>query len=395
MTESYEDHQKRMNRERQRRFYAANKDRIKEQKIKDRADLKAFREGNKPASPSPPTPATAPVVQRQVQPEVVANNRLKIKVKKVIFSENVVIQKLKEYPMDSEATRDQYIKTTKKLFRITGCPDLGNCLKNFEKIKNEIETAKQVRDPTEVYGLNSKKTDYEIIVWLIDHFEIKIPLETKQKYKEIFAIYKVKSVELQKKKQANEETVGKGSMPPVNTITNKVEKKYGEDSKQFLIVLFYKNAPMRDDFGSLIVVQSLRKNDNTNQNYVVVPRQENQKCTLVIQKYKTDKLYGILKFQLDQKTSTLLRNYIKKKKVEYDSRLFPEYKNGKMSSYISNFMKSCGFVGDGGVNFLRHAIFSEDVNGRNLSAEEIVRLSHRAGHSVVAHYGYVRKVVDM
>ena len=46
MTESYEEHQRRINRERQKRFYAANKDRIKEQKIKDRADLKKFKEYN-------------------------------------------------------------------------------------------------------------------------------------------------------------------------------------------------------------------------------------------------------------------------------------------------------------------------------------------------------------
>ena len=390
MSESYEERQKRINRERQQRFRAANKERLAEERAKDREVVRKYKQGL--ALPPPP----APIVQSV--PVVVPNNKDKNKTKKTTkttFSEEVVIKMVTEYPNMKESTRTEYIKTVKKLFRVTKCPDLASCLKNFDKIKHEIETAKQVVNPTEGYGLNSKKTDYQIILWLIDHLHITIPPETRQKYNEIFAVYQQKSIQLTKEKENNKNR-GQGAVPPIDTIMKTVEAKFGENSKQNMVANFYRNAPMRDDFAGLIVISSIRKNENSETNYAIVPTRENQKCTLVIQKYKTQKLYGVLKFQLDDKTSTILRNYIKKKKIEYDKKLFPEYTKDVMSSYISTFMKKCGFALDeGGINFLRHSIVTDEFKDHeNLSAEDKVRLSRRLWHSVVAQYRYLRQLDD-
>ena len=391
MSESYEERQKRINRERQQRFRLKNKEKLAVERAKDREIIRKYKQNE---IPPPPAPAPAPVV---VQPQDIIlhkDKRRTIKVKKTIFTQEVVIQKLTDYqPMKSENTRANYIRDAKGLFRITGCPDLGSCLKNFDKIKHEIETARQIKDPTKFYDVNSKKQFIQSIVWLLTHFDIKIEPEVRQKYDEYFAIYKQLSNDLREEKQGKKE-LGEGAVPPVNTILKSVEDKFGENSKQFMIASFYKNAPMRDDFAGLVVIPSIRKNENSNTNYVIVPRQENQKCTLVIQKYKTDKLYGILKFQLDDKTTSLLRNYIKKHKIEYDGKLFPEYSKDSMSSYVSSFMKKCGYTGEGGINFLRHAIATEDFQKNNLTAEEKVKLSRRLGHSVVANYNYLRKVAD-
>jgi len=288
MSESYEERQKRINRERQQRFRAANKERLSEERAKEREIVRKYKQGL--ALPPPP----APVVQ-QPAPVVVPKTN-KTKTKKIIFSKDVVIQMVKEYPNMKESTQVEYIKTVNKLFRINDCADLSTCLKHFEKIKQGIETAKQLVKPTEVYGLNSKKTDYQII---------PIPPETKQKYNQIFAVYQQKSIQLTEERKKNKKT-GQGAVPPVDTIMKTVEAKFGENSKQNMTGNFYRNAPMRDDFAGLIVISSIRKNDNSETNYAIVPTRENQKCTLVIQKYKTDKLYGILKFELDNKTSTLL-----------------------------------------------------------------------------------------
>ena len=387
--ESYEERQKRINRERQQRFRSKNKARLAEERAKDREIVRNYKNQHQPVPP-----ASAPEVQPQ---DIVLHKdkRRTIKVKKTIFTEDVVIQKLRDYqPMKSETTREQYIRDAKGLFRVTGCPDLGGCLKNFEKIKHEIETARQKKDPTKTYGVNQKKQFIQSIVWLLTHFEIKIEPETRQKYDEYFAIYKQLSLELGKEKIEKKERGG-GAVDSVNTILKKVEDKFGESSKQYMIASFYKFAPMRDDFAGLVVIPSIRNNDNSKMNYCIVPRQEKQKCTLVIQKYKTDKLYGILKFQLDNKTSTLLRNYIKKRKVQYDGKLFPEYKKDAMSSYISGFMKKVGYLGEGGINYLRHAVVTEEFKDHeNLTAEEKVKLSRRLAHSVVAQYQYLRQIAD-
>ena len=65
-----------------------------------------------------------------------------------------------------------------------------------------------------------------------------------------------------------------------------------------------------------------------------------------------------------------------------------------MSSYIRNFVKSCGYTGEGGINFLRHSIASEDFNKHNLTAEEKVKLSRKLGHSIVAQLNYIRQIAD-
>jgi hypothetical protein len=73
-----------------------------------------------------------------------------------------------------------------------------------------------------------------------------------------------------------------------------------------LVTSFYKDAPMRDNMGGLVVIPSIRNNDNSETNYAIVPRQPDKKCVLVFNEYKTDKKYGQLKFTLNDKNSALL-----------------------------------------------------------------------------------------
>jgi hypothetical protein len=382
--ETYEQKNKRLSRERSARYRAANRERLAEERKINKEILKAYKEG-KELPPPPPAPVVQPVV-----PAVVVNK--KTNNKKVVFTQDVVIQKLKELDIAKEKTRKKYINDIKTVFTITQCPDLGSCLKQFDKIKKELDNAKQKKDPTKDYSINSKKAFIQSIVFIIDKLEIPLDPELRKKYVEYFAVYKVKSSDLTKEKKDSEQLTS-GAVVPFHSIQKNVIDKYGEDSKQNLILSFYKFAPMRDDFGSLEVIASSRNDKDSTTNYLLIPRQDKQNCSLVINSYKTDKRYGVLKFKFDKTTSDLVRKYVKKNNIEYNSKLFPENKSGELSSYIGKFLKTAN-VAEGNINYLRHVIFTEDLNRYDLTPEEIVRLATRAGHSVVAHYQYVRKLIE-
>jgi hypothetical protein len=380
MTQTYEEKVKEQNKMRQRKFYAANKERIKDKKKQDRADLKAFRSGDKVQSSPPPEPES-PVHQ----PAVVEQSRST----KILYNQDVIMKMIQNSTTLSDETKERYRKEVKALFRVTKCDDLLKCLSNFKKIKKELETSKMIIDPTKTYSVNTIKKFIEGVLVIIDKIGVPVKNDIANQYRELLEIYKLNSTAKREAEQAAKEA-GAGAIVFIDTILEKVEEKFGKNSKQYLVTSFYKDAPMRDNMGGLIVIPSIRQNDNSKTNYAVVPRKGD--CILVFNQYKTDKRYGQLKFTLNKQTSELLRNYINKHGVTYDNKLFPEYSKGKMSSFIGGYLKKCGFE-DGNINYIRHSVATEDFDKHNLTPEEKVRLSRKMAHSVVCSYHYIRKIV--
>jgi hypothetical protein len=379
MTQTYEEKVKEQNKMRQRKFYAANKERIKEKKKQDRADLKAFRSGDRVQS-SPAPERESPVQQLAV----VEQSRST----KILYNQDVVLKMIEDSTFSDEI-KERYRKEVKALFRVTKCGDLLKCLSNYKKIKKELETSKMIIDPTKTYSVNTIKKFIEGVLVVIDKVGVPVKNDVANQYRELLDIYKLKSTAKREAEQAAKEA-GSGAIVFIDSILEKVEEKFGKESKQYLVTSFYKDAPMRDNMASLVVIPSIRQNDNSKTNYAVVPRKGD--CSLVFNQYKTDKRYGQLKFTLNKQTSELLRNYIDKQGVTYNNKLFPEYSKGKMSSFIGDYLKKCGFK-DGNINYIRHSVATEDFNKNNLSPEEKVRLSRKMAHSVVASYHYIRKIV--
>ena len=71
-------------------------------------------------------------------------------------------------------TRKKYLDDAKTLLRITGCTNLTICLKRSDDIISEIENAKQMKDPSKAYSINTKKGLFQTIVYLIDKLEIPL-----------------------------------------------------------------------------------------------------------------------------------------------------------------------------------------------------------------------------
>ena len=146
-------------RNRQKKYYDAHKDTVKQKKKDDRKELKELRErfaglgGNAPApivcnecaqehAPAPVRrgkPANAPAPAAVVHVPAAAKKGAKPK-----FDEAYAIQALQDATdFKSEATRKNYISNLRQIFRITNCPTLPKCLANFDKIKKTIEEGLQ------------------------------------------------------------------------------------------------------------------------------------------------------------------------------------------------------------------------------------------------------------
>jgi hypothetical protein len=171
-------------RNRQKRYYDAHKDTVKQKKKDNRKELKELRERfaglgvNAPVCDEcaqDPIPVVAPVVAPK-------------KAGKPKFDEASVIQALQDSTeFNSEDTRKGYISQIKQNFRITSCPTLQKCLANYAKIKKTIEEGLQVNGKP--YSLNSKKSFFQAIVYVVDHLKVPIPAATKEKYRVLQQVY--------------------------------------------------------------------------------------------------------------------------------------------------------------------------------------------------------------
>lgn len=111
----------------------------------------------------------------------------------------------------------------------------------------------------------------------------------------------------------------------------------------------YNEIPARDNFGNLDIVHTLRKNDNTKQNYLVLPRNKVAPLKVVIQTYKTVARYGVKIIYLSAELSSIIRQYITEKKLT--TKLFPTNAKG-LTKFITTMNNKLGI--SGGINTVRN-----------------------------------------
>lgn len=392
-------HQLELARIRQKKYYDAHSETLKQKKKDDRKELKEFRErfgglginANAPVVCNDCAQGNAPVPARRGRqaknalapapvPVPVAAPKRGAKDK---FDEESVVQALKDATdFKSEATRKNYISNLKGIFRITKCPTLPKCLANFDKIKKSIEEGLQTNNKP--YSLNSKKGFFQAIVYVIDHLHIPVDDAVKEKYRVLMQVYVGKS----KEQTDHRKTDPKYAVMPYSTYLTKIKAEFGDKSKQFLIASLYNEVTVRDDFNLEIVSSERDVKSNTEQNYLIVPRLVKNNCTVVIQSYKTDKKYGPIKVKTTTALSKLIREWMQDNKLSEGNKLFP---NKTLSDFVSTMNKSIGAM-TGGINYIRQSKISEVLSKQPMSEEERIRFGRRMGHSPLAQLKYVREV---
>jgi len=295
------------------------------------------------------------------------------------LSFDVVKQKLNNLEINA-STKKKYIDDTKTLMHLTNCNDLKDCLKDHKRIMSLIENAKQKRDPSKNYSLNTKKGLFQTILYLIDNIHIPLSPATKKNYKDIFEEYKIRSNDLTDERTNN---LSDGVISYKDYMT-KIKNKYGINSKEFLIVKLYDEFTARDDFQNLIIKQNAT-NLSDDDNYIIVNK---NKSKIILNNYKTKNKYKKIIHESSAELDKLIKNYINNKNLDYNDTLFGK---SLLSKIIGTINRSVGV--EGSINTLRHMKVTEEVQGVK-DVKKRQELSQKMMHSPITQSKYMRQLLD-
>ena len=285
----------------------------------------------------------------------------------------------------SVSTRKTYNASLDVIFRAVGSDNMAIFLKNFNKVKIQLESAKKIRGNTH-FGLSAMRTHIKVIVLCCDpkqNVKVPIPDALFQKYREW---YKVVTLEYDEQRKRQREDV-ENAVIDFDVYKDRIYEMYDEDSKEYLIVSLYNEATVRDDFGQLLIIKSNREIDPKKRgNYLINPIGKN--CKLVIQNYKTANHNGDLKYTLTRPLTKLIRNYIESN--ELTDRLFPNHFTGGLSAFVVKMSKSIGIDEKGGINYFRYSKISSLLNKGRFTHQDRVKLALSMGHSLNIQSEYAR-----
>ena len=315
---SFEDKYKKMlekNRERQKRYYAANKDKLK-QRARDVYQHGIKEVKNKQKTQRVFTTSTYDTLEDILQ-------KLPDKHQTVNFRSSVktIFEKIFNSPKS-------FIGMLKKPVEV---------LKTFKNAKYFKE------NEWHSYATNSIKQHQQTIVSVITDLELEnfLTPKTHKIYLDAFDESKVLS------RLQSDERQRTSKVMDMKDFLKQIEETFGAKSKQFALFSLYSEAALRDNFSKLEIFNGTLKDfkaiDDKITNYIIIPKTGTK--SLNMNKYKTVKTYGVLEIKLSTNLSLVLRNYIKEHKIK--DYLFGDNKTG-LSSYISKNLSEAGIERDQG-----------------------------------------------
>jgi hypothetical protein len=373
---------------RAKKFYDANKEKISLQKKEKWAAIMAVAPAKKSNIIKTQIiepeilPIDEPFVFVEEEKEPTIKMRLKNGKLSIPINQEDAIEKINALDATS-GTKTKYINDLKTLLNITGCDDLRQCLKQSKKIISEIENAKQKRDPTLSYGINTKKSLYQTILFLITNLKIDLKESTIERYKSKFEEYKI----LSRDKTAENKVSNDDSVMDYKEYVKKILQKFGVKSKQYLVARLYDELTCRDNYGNLEIIENL-KEVKPNKNYIVVPR---KRITLVLQEFKTDTAYPAVYHKVSDSLDTLIRSYLSENGLSYGDTLLGK---SLLSSFVGEMNRAIG-IENGSINYIRHSKITTELSSSKLSPAERIALAKKSQHSVITQLSYVRKLKDV
>lgn len=338
---------------RQQKFYQANKEKVNEKRRENTRLLNELKQQQEPPSPPPLEPKA-----------------IKKPTKKTVIGYDEIITSLEQLKANnvikSDGTLNKYKGDVKRLIQVTKCENINDCLKNPTEIIETIDAS--------TFSINTKKSLYQTIVFLVDKLKLNYSKKIFDAYKKAFDVYKLKSLDEGKKEE-------KVHIISFKEYLERAKTHFGEDSKMYLIAKLYYEVTMRDDF-ILKIVSRIKDATDENTNYIVTSTSQ---YTLVMNNYKTFATYGILKIKLSKSLSSLIKKFISATELNIGDYLFGDK---KLSNYITKHNKLIDV--DDGINFYRHAKITEEYNEKDLSAEERVELAAKMTHSPIVQLRYLR-----
>jgi len=352
------EHQLVLNRERQRKYYEANKEKILSSK-KTRREATIRQSETPTPEPAPEEAHLTGVIER-------FRAALKEQVDKGILKVTSI---------------KSHINGLKDFMRITKCTDLGKCLNNSTNVIKMLDNTESNKGS--VYAENSKKKYIESAIKAITLLKLNVTKTAVKKYDDYFNKLKIVSkIESDVKTQTVE-------VPNFNTYLTKVKEKFGETSKQYLLSKVYFEAPLRDNFGQLKIIALDKEAIDNDINYIKVPK--SGKGKVITNKYKTDRKYGVISIELTTGLTNLVKEYMKNHKIKLGENLFGDSKS--LSDFTSKMNKVLGYAG--GVTLFRNMKVSTELDGAGINDPALrLELSKKMGHSPVTQLSYLRKLIE-
>jgi hypothetical protein len=278
----------------------------------------------------------------------------------------------------SDSSRTLYRNHLKTMVEILGCKDLVTCFQDAPEVIKKLDNAKQKRDPTKGYSINSKKSYVQMVLKLSDVLGIPLTAETKQQYVDAFDTLKLDSKEQTKARQ-EEAKESKEEALTFDKYLPMVAEKFGKDSKEYLIASLYSINGFRDD----LQLRLVRVPDDKADNQLVVAK-PGHPYRILLNRYKTDAKYGLKTVTVPPEISNLIRSYITKNKLKIDNFLLGP---NKLTGFISKFNKEMGLPVS--INTYREMLVAPVID--TMTSAERVQLAKKMGHSPATSEHYKAK----
>lgn len=272
-----------------------------------------------------------------------------------------------------EGTLSNYKQNIKRFVEISGCDDVLKCFKRHSVIISDIKSSKKQNG--EPYSNNTLKGVYQMILFLIDRFNLKI---NKKPYLREFDYAKQQSID---------DNNNKAETKPIMKFSDylvRVKETFGEKSKMYVVSKLYDDVTLRDDF-QLLMVGKISDAKDESKNYIVM--YPSKPLKLIINTYKTQSLYGVIKENISKNVSKIIRDYAKENKLKSGDYLFGKE---KLTGFITTNNKKMGL--SGGVSEYRHMKISEELDRPSITLQERLDLSEKMRHSPITQLKYIRKV---
>ena len=366
VVETKEERKKRLNRERQARYYLANSEKKKQQQ-KD----KYVRKENPKKGGRPKKEVVEPIV---LEPVTITRS--------TSFTQDELISIImNDERISSADTKKTMVSDTKRFFNNAECSSL-RCLKNDYKLAvNRIENGfvSKGKNIGNTFSAGTLRSTFTTIATIIERYVGKfIPKKAL-----LYIQNKVKEYKSQATDQyiENQEIV----YPTFSTYKQKIEDMYGKDSKEYLLTSLYEIFTVRDNYGNLPILTTppttIKK---ATTNYIVLKKLYSY---IVLSNYKTSSEYNTLRLTLPSNVDKLMRKYIISNNIQIGDPLFVE---DKLTNFVSNMNTSIGYGDLSGINAFRHMRISE-LDGGATYAEKVA-LANTMAHSVITQKQYKRNL---
>ncbi len=269
----------------------------------------------------------------------------------------------------SEQTRKTHVSAIKRLFNIV--TSLKQLNKNFKAFINTLENNSD-------FSTNTIKSTIASLLSVIAKYNIEI-INSKN-MKSLVNLYNKYIL-----KSNDEQIVINSSIvvPTWHNYLNKCERRFGKNSKQFLIASLYSILSVRDDFASMIFS---RMDDavDPDTNYLAINSKE--QYFIILNKYKTSKSYKQIEFELPLKIKRLVKNWLSNNAVLFNQSVFKE---SSLSPFVTQMHRDLGFgdLNQGSINLFRKMTVSA-LEGS--SYEDKVETANSMAHGILTQQKYKR-----